>query len=86
MMQSLRYGALALLLTFPVAFGGAISPASAQGTAAQREACEGDALKFCSAFIPIVHEIENCLFRNMRKLTPACQVQMRGGTPAPRRR
>ncbi|HWV42815.1 hypothetical protein [Pseudorhodoplanes sp.] len=62
------------------------SPAAAQGTVAQREACEGDAFRFCSEFIPFVHAIENCLARNIRKLTPACQVQMRGGTPAPRRR
>jgi len=61
-------------------------PAAAQGTAAQRAGCEGDAFKFCSAYIPWVHQIENCLYRNMRNLTPACRVQMQGGTPQPRRR
>jgi hypothetical protein len=58
---------------------GTTTPASAQGTIAQREACEGDAFKFCSNFIPMVHAIENCLFQNMRNLTPACRVQMKGG-------
>jgi hypothetical protein len=81
-----RCGAFVLLLACAATFGGTISPATAQGTVAQREACEGDAFKFCSEFIPFVHAIENCLARNLRKLTPACQIQMRGGTPAPRRR
>jgi hypothetical protein len=62
------------------------SPAAAQGTAAQREACEGDAFRFCSEFIPIVHMIENCLSRNLKKLSSACQIQMRGGVPVSRPR
>jgi hypothetical protein len=61
-----------------------VGPAAAQGTPAQREGCEGDAFKFCSNYIPFVHAIENCLYRNMRNLTPACRYQMRGG--AARRR
>lgn len=76
----------ALLLAGGALFAGSASPAAAQGTVAQREACEGDAFKFCSEFIPFVHAIENCLSRNLRKLTPACQVQMRGGSAASRRR
>lgn len=59
--------------------------AAAQGTVAQREGCEGDAFKFCSNFIPFVHAIENCLHQNMRRLTPACRVQMQGGTASRRR-
>ena len=62
------------------------APAAAQGTAAQRSGCEGDAFKFCSNYIPFVHQIENCLYRNMRNLTPACRVQMQGGTQQSRRR
>jgi hypothetical protein len=74
--KSLRRGIfLAAMLTAV----GTITPAAAQGTVAQREACEGDAFKFCSNFIPMVHAIENCLYQNMRNLTPACRVQMKGG-------
>ena len=62
------------------------APAAAQGTIAQRQGCEGDAFKFCSNYIPFVHQIENCLYRNMRNLTPACRVQMQGSTPQARRR
>lgn len=62
------------------------APAAAQGTAAQRAGCEGDAFRLCSNYIPFVHQIENCLYRNMRNLTPACRVQMQGGTTTSRRR
>ena len=62
------------------------APAAAQGTIAQRQGCEGDAFKFCSNYIPFVHQIENCLYRNMRSLTPACRVQMQGSAPQARRR
>jgi hypothetical protein len=69
---AVTFVALALLIN--------VGQAAAQGTPAQREGCEGDAFKFCSNYIPFVHAIENCLYRNMRKLTPACRFQMQGGT------
>jgi hypothetical protein len=81
--NSLRCGIFLAALLSAIA---TMTPASAQGTVAQREACEGDAFKFCSNFIPIVHAIENCLFQNMRNLTPACRAQMRGGSNTSRRR
>jgi hypothetical protein len=77
--KSLRRGILAAAMLTAI---GTITPAAAQGTIAQREACEGDAFKFCSNFIPMVHAIENCLFQNMKNLTPACRVQMKGGATA----
>jgi hypothetical protein len=81
--KSLRLGIFVAAMLTAV---GTMTPAAAQGTIAQREACEGDAFKFCSNFIPIVHAIENCLFQNMRNLTPACRAQMRGGSNTSRRR
>lgn len=75
--KSLRRGMFVAAMLTAV---GTMTPAAAQGTIAQREACEGDAFKFCSNYIPFVHMIENCLYRNMRNLTPACRVQMQGGT------
>lgn len=77
----IRYTFLALVVVAPFATAGS---ALAQGTPAQRQGCEGDAFKFCSNYIPFVHAIENCLYRNMRNLTPACRYQMQGG--ASRRR
>ena len=70
---------LVLAIVVTAVSAGMATPASAQGTAAQRDGCEGDAFRFCSEYIPFVHAIENCLYRNIRKLTPACRVQMRGG-------
>ncbi|NWG26769.1 MAG: hypothetical protein HXY30_20515 [Pseudorhodoplanes sp.] len=54
-------------------------PALAQGTAAERDACEGDALRLCSEFVPNVAQIEACLTHNLKSLTPACRVAI-GGT------
>lgn len=86
MSKAFRCGVFVLAFGCVAALTGMAGPAAAQGTVAQREACEGDAFKFCSEFIPIVHMIENCLSRNLKRLTPACQIQMRGGVPASSRR
>jgi hypothetical protein len=61
-----------LFVLTAIAFTG---PASAQGTAAQRTACMGDAFRFCSADIPNVSRIETCLLQNRDRLSPACQAQ-----------
>ena len=51
------------------------SAAWAQGTSEERSACMGDAFRFCSAFIPNVTAIENCLRQNVNNLTPACRAE-----------
>jgi hypothetical protein len=52
----------------------AAAPAAwAQGTAQERSDCMGDAMRFCSADIPFVEEIESCLQQNMARLSPACR-------------
>lgn len=76
---------IVLAIVGAAVLAGMATPADAQGTPAQRESCEGDAFRFCSQNIPFVHAIENCLYRNMRNLTPACRVQMQGGTAKRRR-
>ena len=86
MTNALRRHVFVFAFGCAAALAGLTTSAVAQGTVAQREACEGDAFKFCSEFIPFVAQIENCLFRNMKKLTPACQFQMRGGNASAKRR
>jgi hypothetical protein len=54
-------------------------PAAAQGTAEERNACMGDAFRFCSAVIPDVVRIEACLRSNIDKLTPACRAEFQPG-------
>lgn len=56
-----------VLLVAPAAF--------AQGTAAQREACEADANKWCPYDIPDVDAIAACLRKNIKWISPACQAQ-----------
>lgn len=54
-----------------------ITPAMAQGTAAQQAACERDAERLCSAAIPDVIAVERCLAANMRSLSSACRRQFK---------
>lgn len=48
----------------------------AQGTLAERDACEADAFRWCPYDIPDVDAIQACLWRNVRWISPACQAQM----------
>ena len=61
--------ALAISILAPAA------PALAQGTAQQRSACMGDALRFCARFIPKVSAITGCLEQNVSRLRPACAAE-----------
>jgi porphobilinogen deaminase len=68
------FGVSALLAFF------AAAPAMAQGTAAQKAACEDDAYRFCQAQIPDAIAIENCLRANAGGLSGGCRAEM--GLPA----
>jgi hypothetical protein len=48
--------------------------AAAQGTPAQRAACEGDAQRLCSQYIPDVDRITACLAQQQRYLSAACRA------------
>jgi hypothetical protein len=54
------------------------TPAAAQGTPAQRAACEQDAYRLCSQFIPDENRTANCLRRNRLRLSPACRTLFTG--------
>ena len=52
------------------------SPAvNAQGTVAQRSACEDDAKKWCPYAIPDPDEVQNCLEKVVSQITTDCQAQ-----------
>jgi hypothetical protein len=55
------------------------TPAAAQGTPEQRAACEPDASRLCSEFLPEAGPTASCLRRNLRKLSPACRAVMAKG-------
>jgi len=52
----------------------ATAPAGAQGTPEQRQACQPDAMRLCSEFIPDVERITACMTKNRLRLTAACRV------------
>ncbi|QGM97831.1 hypothetical protein [Methylocystis parvus] len=57
-------------------------PAMAQGTQAQRDACEDDAKRLCQAQIPDVTAIEGCLRAAAASLTDDCRSEMGLASPA----
>jgi hypothetical protein len=56
------------------------TPATAQGTPEQRAACEGDAMRLCSAHVPDVQRITACMSQNRRNLSPGCRKVFDGGS------
>lgn len=62
------------------------APAMAQGTSAQREACEGDARAICDAYIPDAVAIEKCLRASAGRLSPDCRAELGIASPASKRK
>ena len=54
-----------------------LAPATAQGTPEQRAACEGDAMRLCSEFIPDVARITRCMEVKRRQLSPRCRTMFK---------
>lgn len=52
-------------------------------TSEQEQACTGDAMRLCSAFIPDVDRITACMVRSKSQLSPGCRAHFRAG-PEPR--
>jgi hypothetical protein len=57
------------------------TPAAAQGTPEQRAACEQDAYRLCSQYIPDERRTGNCLRRHRINLSPACRRLFSSGRP-----
>jgi hypothetical protein len=74
------YLAAPLLVALSV-FGA--SPAHAQGTPEQQEACKPDVFRLCGNFIPNVEPIIACLKANEPNLNPACHDVMFPYVPEP---
>jgi hypothetical protein len=76
MARTMAMTAAGLLLA--VVLGIAPTPAVAQ------HACEPDAHRLCSQFIPNEQDVATCLRRNIRRLDAACRATMGGGKAAKR--
>jgi hypothetical protein len=59
-----------------------MGPAAAQGTPEQQQACQPDAMRLCSEFIPDVPTITQCMVRKRVMLSRECKAVF--GKPAPR--
>ncbi|MCX7900221.1 MAG: hypothetical protein N2444_09105 [Methylocystis sp.] len=54
----------------------AATPSFAQGTAQQRQACEGDANRLCEEYIPDSIAIEKCLRANAGRVSGPCRAEL----------
>jgi hypothetical protein len=72
--------AAALALAFTV------SVAAAQGTPQQQQACQGDAFRLCSEFIPDVPKIKACMSRKRAQLSAGCRAAIVGPSHGHHRR
>lgn len=50
------------------------APAAAQGTPEQQQACQPDAMRLCSEFVPDVDRITACMIKNRMRLSPPCRA------------
>jgi hypothetical protein len=77
-------------MNFRVAFlllSTAIMPAFAQSgpsESEQREACMGDAMRLCSAYIPDRAQIRNCMAGQRDQLSPQCRAVFEASAQAQR--
>ena len=51
--------------------------ASRAYTPEQEQACSGDAMRVCGAFVPDVDRITVCMIQNKSQLSPGCRVFFR---------
>jgi hypothetical protein len=63
--NTIRYAVLAAVMI--------ASPCWAQGTQAQRQACQADAYKWCPTEVPDPEETEACLRQNIKWISSGCQ-------------
>ena len=71
--------ALAVLALAALSLGlGLAAPAAAQGTPQQQQACQPDAFRLCSEFVPDVAKIQACMSRKRAQLSPACRAAIVG--------
>ena len=65
-------------LILAAALSVSMSPAAGQNyTAEQQQACTGDAMRLCGAFVPDVDRITVCMIENKSQLSPGCRAFFR---------
>jgi hypothetical protein len=64
----------ALGLAWAVSFAPAPASAQSRGTPEQQQACQPDAMRLCSEFVPDVERITACMVKNRIRLSPPCRA------------
>src|ERR1700730_9862882 len=64
----------ALGLAWTVSFAPAPAAAQSRGTPEQQQACQPDAMRLCSEFVPNVDRITACMIKNRIRLSPPCRA------------
>ena len=81
-MFALRSSKFELGLMLATALSVSMWPAAGKAyTPEQEQACTGDAMRLCGAYIPDVDRITVCMIQNKSQLTPGCRAHFR---PEPR--
>ncbi len=77
-MVALRSSKSRLGLMFATALAVSMWPAASRAYSPEQEqACTGDAMRLCSAYIPDVDRITVCMIQNKSQLTPGCRAHFR---------
>lgn len=77
-MSALRSSKFQLGLMLATALSVSIWPAASEAyTPEQQEACTGDAMRLCSAYVPDVDRITVCMIQNKSQLSPGCRAHFR---------
>jgi hypothetical protein len=61
-------------LAWAASFVPAPAAAQSRGTPEQQQACQPDAMRLCSEFVPDVDRITACMIKNRIRLSPACHA------------
>jgi hypothetical protein len=69
---------LAALLGLALTFA-SLPAAAQQWSPEQRAACEPDAMRLCSQYVPDVQRVSACMSVYRRYLSPACRAVFSGG-------
>lgn len=74
-MFALRFTKFQLGLMLATALPVSMLPTSGEAyTPEQQQACSGDAMRLCGAFVPDVDRITVCMIQNKSQLTPGCRA------------
>lgn len=77
-MVALRSSRSRLGLMLATALAVSLWPAASEAYSPEQEqACTGDAMRLCSAYIPDVDRITVCMIQNKSRLTPGCRAHFR---------